>query len=202
MKDLSVHVDKSFSADLDLIVKSVDKEKRTIVAYGSSWNIKDSHGDIMQRGAFKNAIGKTILFLNSHNRYDATQILGAITKMEEDDFGLRFEAKIVEGVNGDHILNLYKEGVPLQHSIGGYYGKSENAVVYDDKVNAYLINEFDLKEISVVPFGSNPNTPAVEVKAEQQEIEKLKKEIDSLKKELESLKQENNKLTIKLVNRL
>jgi len=202
MKDLSVHVDKGFSANFDLIVKSVDTEKRIVVGYASSWDIKDSHGDSMQRGAFKNSITNSIAFINSHKHSDATQALGPVLKMEEDDFGLRFEAQIAEGAIGDHILNLYKIKTPLQHSIGGYYGKSENAVVYDDKVNAYLINEFDLQEISVVIFGSNRNTPAVEVKAELQEIDKLKQEIHSLKEELESLKQENNKLTIKLVNRL
>lgn len=177
---------KVYKATGSFDVKEIKEEERTIVAYGSAFGVKDSHSDIVVKGAFAGSIDKKILFLNAHDKYDTTNVLGVINKMEEDDFGLRFEVKIVDTPAGNTILELYKSGVPLQHSIGGFYGKGADAVSYDQDQGAYIVKSFDLMEISVVPFGSNPKTPLVAIKEEGTEVEALKVKLAKLEERFNS----------------
>jgi len=183
-KNLNEHVSKGLSFE----IKSVDTEKRTIVAYGSAFGVKDSHGDIILKGAFAGNIGKSILFLNAHNSSDSTNVLGVIKTLEEDEFGLKFEVEIADTTKGNDILQLYKIGVPYQHSIGGYYGKGPDAVTYDDSQGAWLVKSFDLREISVVPFGSNSQTNVVAIKTEQEQ-----NELQDIQKRLKALEESVNK---------
>lgn len=192
MKDLTKTVQKDVQGEF--IVKSVDVEKRTIVAYGSSFGTVDSHNDRVLKGAFSESISTKkgqILFLNAHNRYDTTNILGVISEIKEDDFGLLFEVQIADTQKGNDILELYKAGVPLQHSIGGNY--IEGGFKFNETDGVWDITKFDLSEISVVPFGSNSKTPLVTIKEEEdstvlgalkQENEKLLNEIQKLKNEI------------------
>lgn len=177
---------KVYKATGTFDVKEIKEQERTIVAYGSAFGVKDSHSDIVVKGAFAGSIDKKILFLNAHGKWDTTNVLGVISKMEEDDFGLRFEVKIVDTPAGNTILELYKSGVPLQHSIGGYYGKGADAVSYDQDQGAYIVKSFDLMEISVVPFGSNPKTPLVAIKEEGNEVEALKVKLANLEERFNS----------------
>jgi hypothetical protein len=93
--------------------------------------------------------------------------LGKFTKLEENDFGLYFEANISKIPLGDEVLEQYSDGTLNQHSIG--YKHIWDKMEYDEEQDAIVIKELNLYEGSVVTIGANENTPFLGMKSEQLE---------------------------------
>lgn len=127
----------------------VDVESRTISGYASVFNVIDSDGDLITKGAFSKTLSENkarIVHLYQHN---PVQLLGRPTVLHEDEKGLYFETTIAKTELGDEVLNLYKEGVIKEHSIGFQTVKSSNKGSYNE------ISEVKLFEFSSVTWGSN-----------------------------------------------
>lgn len=128
---------------------SVDTDSRTISGYASVFNVKDADGDLIAKGAFSKTLLENksrIVHLYQHN---PVQLLGRPTVLMEDEKGLYFETTIANTALGDEVLNLYKEGVIKEHSIGFQTVKSTDRGSYRE------INEVKLFEFSSVTWGSN-----------------------------------------------
>lgn len=100
-------------------VKDVSLSDRTITGYLAHFGSVDYGNDITEKGAFAKTIqenkGKH-LFLNFHN---FNQPHNKFTELKEDDYGLYFEVKMIEGVSYSmDTLKLYDAGVLQEQSYG------------------------------------------------------------------------------------
>ena len=121
------------SSGLDLQVKDVDLNKRTVQFIANTYNFLDSDLDVLapgccaksiaDRGPASNAAAK-IKHLSDHKLLTSNMI-GRPTLIDErvinDPKVLYFESKIVSGVAGDDHLIKYQEGIYDNHSIGFRY---------------------------------------------------------------------------------
>lgn len=170
-------------------VIDVDIEKRIVTGYASKFGNVDLHGDMIMPGAFTKTItergvnGKNeIWFLHNH---DTNSPLGKPTMLKEDNFGLYFEAKIVDTEIGEDILKLYQEGLINQHSIGFSTIKETFIEGKENTKPYYQINEVKLFEFSSVLWGANPDTPFLGLKS-LDDVSEFQKRFDKLYKQLKS----------------
>lgn len=169
---------KNFTNDIN-----VNVESRTISGYAAAFNNVDSDGDLIVKGAFSkslqengvNSLKPRIFHLYQH---DVTKLLGRPIELKEDDFGLFFTTTIANTALGDDVLNLYREGVINEHSIGFKTIKSVNRGSYRE------IQEVKLFEFSSVTFGANANTPFLGFKSQFETTEGITTQFDKVEKML------------------
>lgn len=142
-------------------VKDVDTKSRVITGILANWN-KDSHNDIIEKGAFRKTLmerGSQVLFLNQHTWKEPH---GFFSELEEMDSGLRFVSNPLPNTTfSNDAMELYARGIVKEHSIGFETVKS----VYDSETHIRTIKEIKLWEGSNVTLGANPNTPFTGFKA-------------------------------------
>ena len=108
-------------------IERYDSESRTISGYAAVFNNIDRDGDKLLRGCFaksiadrgpqSNAKGKILLLW----QHEASNPIGQITELREDEKGLYFEAKIDEIAEGDRAILQLESGTLNQFSIGFSY---------------------------------------------------------------------------------
>lgn len=149
-----------------MLLKNLDFEyktnstDRTFEGYASTWD-KDLGGDQILPSAFKKTIlerfpRKKIKVLWQHN-----EPIGLPTHMEEDTKGLYVVGKISKTRLGDEAIELMKDGVVDQMSIG--YDVIQDTLS-DDGQTRYL-KELVLYEFSPVTFPMNPHADITSVKS-------------------------------------
>lgn len=141
----------------DLIIKDIDEASRTVSGYFASFGTIDSDGDVFQKGCFTKSLSENadrIMHLLHHN---VTQPIGRPTVLKEDEIGLYFETPMAKTDLGDDTLQLYKDGVYNEHSVG--FQMITNGPGKIDSVDCNNITEAKLWEGSTVTWGANPNTP-------------------------------------------
>ena len=149
-------------------------ESRTVTGYLASFGDVDSDGDIIQKGAFTKTLaeswknGRTrIKYLLDHK---TDNVVGVFTKLEEDDKGLFYEAKIATHTKGEDYYRMVKDGVVDQHSIGFY------TLQHKKEGKHRVITEVKLIEGSGIQFrAANYNTPITSVKSEQEVFDMISK---------------------------
>lgn len=129
--------------------KSEDIEGRTFRGYASTYD-KDLGGDIIVPGAFAKTLaerGQRVKVLWQHS-----EPIGRPVEMREDSKGLYVEALVSKTRLGDEALELMKDGVIDQMSIGYSVpaGKSESQTD-----GTRIIKELKLYEFSAVTFPMN-----------------------------------------------
>lgn len=177
-------------------ITEVDTESRIISGYAAIFNNVDADGDSFAKGAFTKSLLENgvespkprIYHLYQHN---ITQVLGRPTILKEDERGLYFETKIADTQLGNDVLQLYKEGVINEHSVGFQTIKSANRGTYRE------IQEAKLFEFSTVTFGANENTPFLGFKSQFDNPENIAQQFDKVEK---MLKGEFNDETKNLLN--
>lgn len=148
-------------------IKDVDGASRIVSGYLSKFGNVDSDNDIIQKGAFSKSIRERkndIYFLYQH---DWKKPLGKFQELKEDDYGLYFEASISKTSYGNDLIELYKDGVVKEHSIGFNTIKS----LQDQKSGVRTITEVKLWEGSAVTLGANSDTPFTGFKSSIKEIQ-------------------------------
>jgi len=146
----------------ELVLKELDMRKRIVEGYFSSFNIVDSDGDRIVKGAFAKSImengvngTKRIKHLFNH-----TSTVGVFQLLEEDNFGLHFISKIGTHTLGNDVLSMYNDGIITEHSVG--YQEIE---VSDDVIDGKIIR--NIKEVrlwegsSLDKWGANQYTPVI-----------------------------------------
>jgi HK97 family phage prohead protease len=162
----------------------IDEQSMTVSGYLASFDTVDEAYDRLHKGCFAKSLqehgvgsasARKILFC-WHHRTDMP--IGQFTKLEEDDKGLYFEAKLDDiPLVRDTVIPQYKSGTLNQHSIGFCYVKFQHNET-DDVFDVY---EVELYEGSVVSIGCNENTPflgfkgltATRIEEQYKEIEKI-----------------------------
>ena len=160
---------------VDFEIKKDDIAGRVFSGYASTFDV-DLGGDIIVPGAFK----KTI-----EGRQDKIKILwqhqdpiGKSMRLYEDSIGLFVEGKVSKTRLGDEAIELMRDKVVNQMSIGFSIpaGKSEMS---DDGIR--IIREVKLFEFSPVTFPMNENAIITSVKSMKDAIKQGKIEETDLK---------------------
>ncbi|ASU03397.1 prohead protease [Pseudoalteromonas phage AL] len=162
--------------------QDVNVESRTFKGYASTWD-KDNGSDIITKGAFSKTLGERSDRIKILWQHDAP--LGKPTLMREDEKGLYVEGYISKTRLGDEALELMRDGVVDQMSIGFSIpqGKSE----YSKNDSARVIREVKLYEFSPVTFPMNDNAMITGVKSLREQIMSGGNMSDTQIKELSSL---------------
>lgn len=133
-------------------VKDVSLSDMTITGYLAHFGSVDYNNDVILKGAFEKTIqerGRELKFLNHH---DFKQPHNRFSVLREDDKGLYFEVKMVEGVSYSmDVLKLYDAGVIDEQSIGFFAVKKET------KSGVRYLKEVKLGEGSNVTVAMNKN---------------------------------------------
>lgn len=168
-------------------IVDVDMTNRIVMGYAAKFGNIDLHGDMIMPGAFTKTIqergpqGKNeIWFLHNHS---SDSPLGKPSVLKEDNFGLYFEAAIIDTEIGEDILKLYENGLINQHSIG-FSTIKESKVEEGNQKPYYQIQEVKLYEFSSVLWGANPETPFLGLKS--MDAKGLQDRFDKLYKQLRS----------------
>ena len=162
-----MQIDTKITAPI-LDVKSLS-EKGEFEGYASTFGGEpDDYGDIIAAGAYVDSIaehsanGTMPKMFWQHNR---DQPIGRWLEMQEDDKGLFVRGKLNMGVQcAREAHELLKEGDIDGLSIG--YRIKEYSV--DTETGVWTLEKIDLREISVVSIGANPNALIGSVKALKQ----------------------------------
>lgn len=144
-------------------------EEGQFIGYASVFGNKDSYGDIVQPGAFKDTIAdwdaakENLPVLWGHDMQDPFSNIGIVSKAEEDEKGLKVTAQLdLENPKAKQVYRLLKSGAVGQMSfaydvIEGHQEKSGDDAYYSlDKLKLY--------EVSIVPIGANQETEILAVK--------------------------------------
>ena len=143
-------------------IKSMDDEKGTFVAYGSTSGNEDLGGDVVVKGAFKkslteNPAANVFMFY----QHDSKEIIGEYTHIEEDDHGLKIEGRLfvdnIKRASETHFL--MKKGLINKFSIGYQIVKKSF-----DK-GRRMLEELKLIEVSPVTFPMNTEAGLLGVKS-------------------------------------
>lgn len=148
-------------------VKDVDETKGIITGYFSIFGNKDSDGDIVLPGAFRKTLKENgpesekprILHLFMH---DVTKPLAKPYVLKEDKKGLYFESQISHTALGKDVIQLYKDKVLTEHSIGYQVVKRE----VDEREESQKLMELRLWEGSTVSWGANMEALVSNVKGD------------------------------------
>lgn len=150
--------------DLTFHTKSIE-ENGVFSGYCNVFDIKDSYGDIVRKGAFTESLkhwqqkNKLPPVLWSHDR---DQPIGVWTKLCEDGHGLYGEGKLLinDIARAKEVHALMKSGAIDGLSIGYRLNKWQ----YDEKAKILDVLAVDLHEISIVTFPANEDSRINEVK--------------------------------------
>ena len=137
-----------------------DAQENIISGYASHFNNKDSHGDIITKGAFAKTIQENMNRVKVLWQHDLHEPIGKPKEMYEDDKGLFTVSKISETDVGKKAMILARDGVLNEMSIGFYPIKED----YDNDKKANMIREIKLMEYSLVTIASNPMATLTDVK--------------------------------------
>lgn len=171
-------------------LKQTGIDGRTVKGYASVWGVIDSFRTVMLKGCCANSINQrgpqssAKYKITKVWQHDITDPIGRITVLEEDDYGLYFEAELDEGVvNAERALIQLRSRTLNQFSIGFDYVWDK--MTYNEEMDAVLIKELDLFEVSVVTIGSNSETYALRGRGNyEQELELLQDETEEFIKSI------------------
>lgn len=187
-------------------LKDLDLAQRQVAMYVSKFDVIDSDGDLIRRGAFaksiaergpKSAGNRKIAFLRYHNW---EMQIGKPMDMQEDSNGLFVVAQLGTSTYGEDALRDYDEGIIKEHSIGFKYiaDKMQYVESSEEEGKGYFeISELALWEFSAVTFGANQYTNVVDVAKGQERADmavKLNDEINLVAKALANGKGTDDRL--------
>jgi len=154
--------------DIPLRVKYVS-ENGQFEGYGSVFGVKDTYGDVVMPGAFKESLqehknnGTMPSMLWQHK---SDEPIGVYTNMAEDDVGLAVKGSLL--IEADPLARRahahMKAGSLTGLSIG-YSFDSPDDYEWDKEKQAFLLHKIKLWEVSPVTFPANTEARIEDVKS-------------------------------------
>ncbi|MGV9857302.1 HK97 family phage prohead protease [Gordonia sp. NPDC003425] len=151
-------------------VKTDGLAEGEFIGYASVWDVVDSAGDAVQRGAFTKSLtdwaqrGDAIPVYWSHNVADPDYCVGHVLSAVEDDHGLKVHARIdQESPKGRQVYRMLRDRRVGQMSF------MYDTVDSERKQDHTVLKELALHEVSVVQLGANRATSIEQVKGRQAE---------------------------------
>lgn len=159
---------------IDVEIKAVgDDGSGRFQAYVSVFDVVDSYGDMVVKGAFLESLasygakGEGIPIYWRHRMDDPWLNLGATLEAKEDDHGLWIEGELdLEEGAAARVYKLLKKKRVRQMSFA--YDTHEEARVErkpEDGGSYWELRKLHIHEVSVVPVGANQETEILAVKA-------------------------------------
>lgn len=148
-----------------LTVKSVS-DSGEFEGYGSVFGVKDSHSDIVIKGAFTKSLarwaerGRLPAMLWQHK---TDEPIGVYTEMREDDHGLYVKGRLL--IEDDALARRAHAHMKAGSLDGLSIGFMLNDSEYDRTKGAEILKEIDLWEVSPVTFASNQDARIESVKS-------------------------------------
>lgn len=144
-------------------VKEIDSRKREFEGYSATWDL-DLGGDVITKGAFARTLGrfragqKAIPLVDSHRYGSIFDALGTLVEAEEDDRGLKSRWRVIDGVDGERVMDRLRSGVVRKKSIGYRTIKSEPGTLEREgkSIRVRKLQEVAWEETSLVLFPMNP----------------------------------------------
>jgi HK97 family phage prohead protease len=152
---------KTETKEFKFTLEGVDEEKGTFRGYASIWDVVDSMGDVVVKGAFKRTLkdNKQFPLLWSHNLMEPIGVIEA----KEDVRGLAVQGQLnVDVQRGREIRSLMRQGAVTGLSIGFQTVREEQ----DKDTGTRRLTEAKLWEISPCVFQACPGALAGEVKTD------------------------------------
>ncbi|MFC6998064.1 HK97 family phage prohead protease [Rufibacter roseus] len=149
-----------------LSFKDVDTAKGIVTGYFSAFDIPDSDGDVIRKGAYAKTITERgpkssqprIKHLLDHN---TTKAIGKLLELEEDATGLRYVSQLGSHTLGKDALAMIQDGIITEHSVGFKTIREQQQGDYNE------ITEILLWEgSSLQAWGANPFTPITDIKSQ------------------------------------
>ena len=157
-----------------------DAEEGIFSGYGAIFGNIDSGGDIIEPGAFTNALAKgweRVKILALHN--DCWLPIGRPLELREDANGLFLSAKVSDTSMGKDIKVLLKDGVLNELSIG------YDPIVFDyDADGIRHLREVELWEVSLVTWAMNPEATVTGYKSMQETMSRATAMTDDVIRDL------------------
>ena len=147
--------------EFPFILTKMDEEAGTFTGYASIWDVVDSYGDSVAKGAFRKTLrdNESFPMLWSHN----TDTPIGIIHGKEDKTGLSVEGKLnLDVQRAVEIRSLMKQKAIKGLSIG-YQTLKEDS---DREAGTRILKEIKLWEISPCVFQACPNALIEDVKSE------------------------------------
>jgi len=160
-------------------VEDVD-EKGIVTVYANAFNNKDADGDISVKGSFTKTINESFDRVKWFYNHDNKILLGVPIEAIQDDYGLKVRGQInLKKQIGRDVFEDYKlyaeHGRSLEHSVAV-------RAIKRDVTNKSMVLEWLWKEYSTLSsWGSNPNTPLIDIKSEKDVIDYINLLDDMLK---------------------
>jgi HK97 family phage prohead protease len=139
-------------------VADIDDKNGIVKGYGSYFDNKDSDGDIIKKGAYKKTIEENGYRVKYYYQHKMDQPIGKLNELYEDEKGLVFVAEIPKTQLGNDVLELMKNGVITENSVGIMPIQKEIMDGYRE------ISEVKLYEISAVSLAANDQAKILDVK--------------------------------------
>lgn len=164
-------------------------ENNTFEGYAAVFRNVDSYRDVIEPGAFTKTIqeSKRVKILWQHDPYN---VIGKPTHMEEDNHGLFVKGQISETSLGRDVVQLLKDGVIDELSIGFNTIKDE----WDNEKNVRRIKEVKLWEFSPVTFAANDQALITDAKSIGPGLARLQNWVDGELKAGKVLSEKNKGL--------
>lgn len=168
-------------------------QDNTIEGYAAYFGNIDSYGDIIENGAFSKTLKENAGRVKVLWQHDTNEPIGKPVAMEQDSKGLYIKAKISMTDTGRKAMELMRDGVIDEMSIGYDIIKDE----YKGKNR--MLKELRLWEFSPVTFAANEKAKITSAKslsellydikhADIGEIKNAIERLNSLLKQLEPVK--------------
>ncbi len=150
------------ASGIELDTKAVGDDG-TFEGYASVFGVLDSHRDIVMPGAFsKSLAARPIARVKMLRQHQQAEPIGVWTDAAEDSRGLHVKGRLIREVPlAAQTYALMREGALDRLSIGFRTVREQ----IERKNNARQLLEVDLREISVVTFGSNDKAVISTVKS-------------------------------------
>lgn len=163
-KEIRSTYKERMNIDVPMEIRAVDADKGIFEGYASVFDVVDSYGSQIMRGAFTKTLqerGDKVKVLWNH---DDDAPIGKPLEMREDSHGLFVRAQLTRGVQrAEEALLLMKDGVINTLSIGFSIPRGKESLV--DGVRQ--INEVKLYEFSPVVFESNGEAAITGVRSQE-----------------------------------
>lgn len=154
-------------------VKGVDTKGRVLEGYAAAFLNVDSWGDRLMPGCFSKTIKENAGRIKVCRQHDSWDVIGKPLELKEDEIGLFTRSHISKTQSGDEVLELAKDGVLTEMSIG--YRLIPDKFAENDW-GGYDIYELKLMEYSPVTWAANPLARITGVKSAQ--LEQLLRAVD------------------------
>jgi HK97 family phage prohead protease len=151
--------------------KNFDSETGIFEAYISVFDVQDSYGDIVRKGAFAKTLADwetrrgVIPVLWSHRTDDPDMNIGHVLEAKETAHGLWVKAQLdMESPKAATVYRLMKGGRVREFSFA-YEVTEGSKQVNQDGEGYYEIRQVNLFEVGPTPIGANPATELLDLKS-------------------------------------